>query len=62
MKPVLNGHSEIDKTKVLKPCGSLMQFKSNAECSTGAFCNTFDLHKAIFRLENLLLVFFWVTA
>ena len=26
-KPVLNGHSKIDKTKVLKPCGSLMQVK-----------------------------------
>ena len=27
MKPVLSGHSKIDKTKVLKPCGSLMQVK-----------------------------------
>ena len=25
-----------------------------SECSTGAFCNTFDLHLAIIRLENLL--------
>ena len=35
---------KIDKTKVLKPCGILMQVKSTAECSMGAFCNTFDLH------------------
>ena len=30
-----------------------MQVKSTAECSTGAFCNTFDLHSAIIGLENL---------
>ena len=44
VKPVLHGHSEIDKTKVLKTNGSLMKIKSIAECSLGAFCNTFDLH------------------
>ena len=43
-KPVLSGHSKIDKTKVFKPCGSSMQFKSTAECSSGVFCYTFDLH------------------
>ena len=32
VKPVLRGHSKIDKTKVLKPCGSSMQVKSIAEC------------------------------
>ena len=52
VKPV-SGHPKIDKTKVLKPCGSLMQVKSTAECSRGAFCNTFDLHSAIIGLENL---------
>ena len=52
MKPVLSGHSKIDKTKVVKPCSSLMQVKSIAECSTGAFCNAFDLHLAIIGLEN----------
>ena len=41
---VLSGHSKIDKTKVLKANGSLMKVKSIAECSLGAFCNTFDLH------------------
>ena len=43
VKPDL-GHSIIDKTKVLKTDGSLMQVESIAECSLGAFCNTFDLH------------------
>ena len=44
LKPVLSGHSKIDKTKVLKTDGSLMHVESIAECSLGAFCNTFDLH------------------
>ena len=44
VKPVFSGHSKIDKIKVLKTGGSLMQVKSIAECSLGAFCNTFDLH------------------
>ena len=35
---------KIDNTKVLKTGGSLVQVKSIAECSNGAFCNTFDLH------------------
>ena len=33
VKPVLSGHSKIDKTKVLKTNGSLMKVKSIAECS-----------------------------
>ena len=41
---VLSGHSKIDRTKVLKTNGSLMKVESIAECSLGAFCNTFDLH------------------
>ena len=44
VKPVLSGHSKMDKTKVLKTNGSLMKVKSIAECSLGAFCNIFDLH------------------
>ena len=55
VKPVLSNHSKIDKTKVLKHCGGSMQFKSTAECSVGAFCNTFDLYLASIGLENL----FW---
>ena len=69
VKPVLSCNSEIDKTKVLKQCGSLMQVKSIVEFSTagqkycrmlhcGAFCNTFDLHLVIIGLETLFLVFF----
>ena len=33
VKPVLSGHTKIDKTKVLKTNGSLMKFESIAECS-----------------------------
>ena len=44
VKPALSGHSKIDKTKILKTNGSLMKVESIAECSLGAFCNTFDLH------------------
>ena len=39
--------------------GSLMKVKSIAECSLGAFCNTFDLHLAIIGPENQFLVFFF---
>ena len=42
-KPVSSGHSKT-KTKVLKTNGSLMNVESIAECSLGAFCNTFGLH------------------
>ena len=33
VKPVLNGHSKIDKTKILMTNGSLMKVESIAECS-----------------------------
>ena len=39
VKPVLNSHSKIDKTKILMTNDSLMKVKGIAEC-----CNTFDLH------------------
>ena len=55
VKPVLSGHSKIDKTKVLKTNGSLMKVECIAECSLGAFCNTFDLHEAIIGLGNQFL-------
>ena len=58
VKPVLRGHSKINKTKVLKTNGILMKFKSIAECSLGAFCNTFDLHFMIIVLVNQFLFFF----
>ena len=44
VKPVLSGHLKIGKKEVFKIDGSLMQVESIAECSLGAFCNTFDLH------------------
>ena len=44
VKPVLSGHSKIEKTEVLKTSGSLMEVESISECSLEAFCNTFDLH------------------
>ena len=52
VKPVLSGYSKIDKTKVSKTNGSLMKVESIAECSLGAFCNTFDLKKGVIGLEN----------
>ena len=57
MIPILSGHSKIDKTKGLRPCGSLMHIKNTAE-----FCNTFDMHYAIIGLENLFLSSFRVVA
>ena len=33
VKPVLSGHSKIDKTEILMTNGSLMKVKSIAECS-----------------------------
>ena len=35
-----------------------MKAKIIAECSLGAFWNTFDLHQAIIGVENQFLVFF----
>ena len=43
-KTCQSSHSKIDKTKALKTNGTLTQVRSIAECSLGAFCNTFDLH------------------
>ena len=47
----------MDKTKILMTNGSLMKVESIAECSLGAFSNTFDLHEAIIGLENQSLLF-----
>ena len=41
-KTCLKWSLKIDKTKVLKTDGSVMQVESIAECSLGAFCNTFQ--------------------
>ena len=34
-----------------------MQFQSIAECSLGAFCNTFDLHYVIIGLDKKVFSF-----
>ena len=39
MRPLKNRH-----TKSFKTNGSLIKVESIAECSLGAFCNTFDMH------------------
>ena len=65
VNPVLSGHSKIDKTNVFKTSSSLMKVKSIAECSLGylgAFCNTYDMHKAIISLENQFWSSFLVAA
>ena len=36
VKPVLSGHSKVEKTKVLKTICSLMKVKSIEECSLNA--------------------------
>ena len=41
---VVKGNAKVDKTKILKTNGSVMKVESIAECSLGAFSNTFDLH------------------
>ena len=44
VKPMLNGHSKIDKTKILMTNGSLMKIKCLQTAPFGAFFNNFDLH------------------
>ena len=39
-------------SKILMTNGSLRKVKSIAECSIGAFYNTFDLHSAIIGLKT----------
>ena len=43
VKPVLSGHSKIDKTKILMTNG-LMKVEVLQNAPIGVFCNTFDLH------------------
>ena len=45
VKPVLSGHSKLDKTNVLKTDGGLMQVGSIAECSLEHSAKLFDLIK-----------------
>ena len=55
VKPVLRGHSKIDKIKVLKTNCSLVKIESIAACCLAACCNTFDLHLVMICLENKFL-------
>ena len=50
-------HSETGVKQPLKivKTKSLWRSKALQNAHLGAFCNAFDLHKAIFRLENMLL-------
>ena len=48
LKPVLSGHPKTNKTKVLKPCGTLMQVKNTAECSTGPALSNYLSRKPFF--------------
>ena len=57
VKPVLSGHSKIDKTKILMINGSLMQVKSIAECSPWSILQYFRPALAIIGLQNQFLVF-----
>ena len=41
IKPVLSGHSKLDKTKVLKTNSSLMKVESIAECSPWSILQCF---------------------
>ena len=52
VKPVLSGHSKIDKPKILMTNGSLMKVESIAECSPRSILQYFDLHLAIIGIEN----------
>ena len=57
VKPVLSGHSKIDKTHILMTNGSLMKIEGLQNAPHGAFCITFDLHIAIICLEDQFFVF-----
>ena len=58
VKPVLSGHSKIDKTKILMTDDSLMKVERMQNAPLRALYNAFDLHLAIIGLENLFFVFF----
>ena len=60
VKPVLSHHSKRRPTLVLKTDYRLMQVKSIAECSHGAFCNTSTFIKLPFVIKTFVLsIFEW---
>ena len=62
VKPVLSGHSKIDKTKVLKTNGSLMKVESIAECSSWSILQYFWPALSNNQSWKTSLVFFLVAA
>ena len=46
------------QNKGLKDNGCLMESKVWQNAPLGAFCNTFDMHKTIIRIESQFLAFF----
>ena len=52
-KTCQNGHSKLDKIKVLKTNGSLMKVESVTECSFGAFCDTLTCIKRKSVLKSI---------
>ena len=56
VKPVLSGHLEIDKTKVLMKNGSFMKVVSIAECSAILLTSIkrllVEISSEVFRQEN----------
>ena len=58
VKPMLNGHSNIDKTKVLMANGSLMTVESIAECSPWSILQYFWPALSNNRSWKPILVFF----
>ena len=58
VKPVLSGHSKIDKTKTLQTNGGLMKVKSIAECSPWSILQYFWPALSDNRSWKPILVFF----
>ena len=62
VKPVLSGHSKIDKTKVFMANGSLMRVERIAECFPWWILQYFWPALSDKQLENQFWSSFWVTA
>ena len=54
-KPAFRNHSKEDKKLIFNDHYSLMQVKSIAECSNGAFCNT--IHSTFIKLPFVFKTF-----
>ena len=56
VKPVLSGHSKIDKTKILMTNGTLMKVESIAECSPWSIL---QLLLTCIKQQLVLKIIFW---